>query len=108
MTSLMLSRLDETAEGRTLAEDLLDASGQKLVNAGTVLTKSLIDSLGRRGIAEALLLDADGGDVAPSENKKSREEIQQRIEHLFRRALRDGEVHPLLHLLLRYRLGNFS
>lgn len=34
-----------------------------------------------------------------------REEAKRQIEHRFRHILRSGQVSPLLHLVMRYKLG---
>lgn len=46
-------------------------------------------------------------DLASSgHTKEQREQIKLQLEHRFRHILRSGQVSPLFHLLLRYKLGN--
>lgn len=53
-------------------------------------------------------LHADGADLHSTDVAgllDPAEPARQRVRHLFRHSLRDGEVNPLLHMLLRYRTG---
>ena len=36
---------------------------------------------------------------------EQREQIKLKLEHRFRHILRSGQVSPLFHLLMRYKLG---
>lgn len=46
-------------------------------------------------------------DLAPTVcTEEQREQIKLQLEHRFRHILRSGQVSPLFHLLLRYKLGN--
>jgi hypothetical protein len=88
-----------------LAEPITDAHGGVLMAAGTHLNASVIERLGNRGVAEAVVVDAA---VPASRNAEhataaDRERVKARIEYLFRRDLRNNAIHPLMHLVWRYR-----
>lgn len=43
-----------------------------------------------------------------SQGQDNREQVRRALEHRFRHGLRANQVHPLLHLLLRYKLEQQS
>lgn len=43
--------------------------------------------------------------TAPAFTEAQREEIRRLLEHRFRHILRSGQVSPLFHLMMRYKLG---
>lgn len=43
-----------------------------------------------------------------SQDQSHREPIRRELEHRFRHGLRANQVHPLLHLLMRYKLEQQS
>jgi hypothetical protein len=53
---------------------------------------------------------ADGSPEAARQAGNAAEELErmrQRLAHLFRVSLSEGRIHPLLHLVQQYRLGEF-
>lgn len=50
---------------------------------------------------EDLALSTD----APACTEAQREETKRQIAHRFRHILRSGQVSPLFHLVMRYKLG---
>lgn len=99
---------DLVPEGLTLAQAVLDAHGQLLLPAGAPLTLGVLRSLQQRDIETVFVQlpepAAAAGDKAaePAENKAA---MENRLLHLFRPAMRAGQLNPLFHLILNYRAG---
>lgn len=85
-----------------LADTVCDAGGQVLLATGSALTPDRIAGLRRRGITTVSVVDVAPDDDAADADRQ-RESARLRLHHLFRRRLRDGEINPLLHMLLRHR-----
>lgn len=94
-------------EGVVLAQPVLDGQAQLLLPAGSPVTSSVLRSLQRRGIERVFVSQAEPlatGPTADPEGRQDRhEETHARLRHLFRPALRMGQLNPLMHLILRYR-----
>jgi len=103
----VMTTLDDLPDGAVLAEALCESSGQVLLAAGSVLTGPVIASLRRRGVEHVkVTLPEPAADPAPPEDPRvQRERIERRVQHLFRLALRNGQIHPLMHMMPAYRLG---
>ncbi len=98
--------IDTVSDGAVLAVPVSDGSGQLLLPAGSLLTRNILDGLRRRGIDK----------VAVSESRATQEihlihdvnevqaQVEARMQHLFRHALRAGQINPLLHMVCAYRL----
>ncbi len=59
VTRKFLLEVDKLPLGKTLDQDLMDEEDQLLVGAGTVLTRSLIDTLKRRGIQKLTIRSSE-------------------------------------------------
>ncbi|CAH0348050.1 hypothetical protein [Aquabacterium sp. CECT 9606] len=51
---------------------------------------------------------ADADLIPPASTEAQREETRRQIEHRFRHILDSGQVSPLFHLVMRYKLGTLS
>lgn len=97
---------DLVPEGALLAQPVLDSHGQLLLPASVPVTRSTLQSLERRGIATVFVnlpeappsLENSSMDLA-----EHRAQAEKRLQHLFRPAMRAGQLNPLFHLILRYR-----
>lgn len=100
---------DPVPEGMTLAQPVLDAHGQLLLPAGTPLTRGILRSLQQRDIETVFVqlpeTDPAAG-VKPAQPAESAAAAENRLLHLFRPAMRAGQVNPLFHLILNYRTGD--
>jgi hypothetical protein len=45
---------------------------------------------------------------ASTEGQGQREQIKQQLEHRFRHHLQSGQLCPLLHLIMRYKLEPYT
>jgi hypothetical protein len=97
---------ERVPEGLLLAQPVLDAHAQLLLPEGTPVTREILNNLQHRGI-DTIFVNAPeelaqrNGKVDPVEHRVLTE---QRLLHLFRPALRAGQLNPLLHMILRHRL----
>lgn len=94
-------------EGVVLAQPVLDGQAQLLLPAGSPVTGSVLRSLRLRGIETVFVMQAEPLATVPATDPRAQqgthEEAHARLQHLFRPALRMGQLNPLLHLILRYR-----
>ncbi|MCE1194796.1 MAG: hypothetical protein LWW96_21840 [Acidovorax sp.] len=109
MPQALATTLQTIPDGLVLAQPVLDSQAQLLLPAGSVVTTGVLRSLQQRGIQTVFVVQAAppaGGaaqDGAAPPPPASHEATQARLLHLFRPALRLGQLNPLLHLILRYR-----
>lgn len=91
-----------------LAEAVRDVHGQLLLPPGASLTFDILRSLRNRGI-DVVRIDAPPGG-APSnppiqkDPVERRLQVEDRLQYLFRPAICAGQINPLYHLVLEYRL----
>lgn len=96
-------------DGLVLAQPVLDGQAQLLLPAGSAVTGGVLRSLQQRGIQTVFVVQTAPPAGGPAQDAEappapdSREATQARLLHLFRPALRLGQLNPLLHLILRYR-----
>lgn len=92
-------------DGMLLAQPVLDGHAQLLLPAGTPITRGILNSLQQRGIGTIFVNlaqeVAEPGEKADPAAQQA--QIEKRLLHLFRPAIRAGQLNPLLHLILRYR-----
>lgn len=96
---------DLVPEGALLAQPVLDAHGQLLLPASTPVTRGILKSLQQRGI-EAIFVnlpDASAAAVEKPDPAEQRAKTETRLQHLFRPAMRAGQLNPLFHLILQHR-----
>ena len=110
--------LDAAMAGQRLAGAVLDDRGQVLVNAGSELTLSMVQALLRRGVKQVCVARGDialrpaQADPQAAANEEAqnvdpqtrRERASARVAHLFRHATQRGQLNPLMHSVLQYRL----
>ena len=94
----MFVPLEALGPGQVLAAELVDAQGQRLLAAGTVLDAATLALLARRGIAGADVVDA--AELA-RERRARREQLVARLERRFRH----GGRQPLMQALHREALS---
>jgi len=100
---------DHIPEGAQLAEPVLDLHGQLLLPAGAQLSPGVLRSLAQRGIASVLIdhpeaVGTSDALTAPEDPQAARARTEARLLHLFRPAVRDGQLNPLYHLILQFRV----
>lgn len=91
--------LDEVQPGAVLAEAVADARGTVLLPAGLALTETHLASLRRRDIAMLTVVVPPD----PAELARRREEIRERVLHLFRHSADDPAAQALLQAVLAFR-----
>lgn len=47
---------------------------------------------------------SNSGTPLPGTNDHDRERLRRQLDHRFRHSLRSGQLSPLLHLVMRYKL----
>jgi len=105
--------LDELRPEDVLAEPVTDAHGGVLVAAGASISAAMAERLADRGITQVVIAKPV---VQPSLSAAEREaalaaerqRVKARIDYLFRYGLRRNEIHPLMHLVWRYRSESLS
>lgn len=100
---------DHIPEGAHLAEPVRDLQGQMLLPAGAQLSASTLRALEQRGIATVFIdlpepTTAAGALAEPEDPHAARARVEARLAHLFRPALREGQLNPLFHLILQFRV----
>jgi hypothetical protein len=97
--------IEMAPDGMLLAQPVLDAQGQLLLPAGTPVTRGILNSLRQRGIDTVFVNPTEGVASMPGKLDPATEQAQteKRLLHLFRPAMRAGQLNPLFHLILRYR-----
>jgi hypothetical protein len=90
-----LTALAAVQPGTILSDELLDRQGHVLLPQGAVLTDAVIASLARHGIAMVPVLSAGAQASDP-------EQVQTRLDHLFRKNGRDDDQDWATGLLRRY------
>lgn len=98
--------LDQLTAGMVLAQDVCDASGGSLLNAGAELSDATIASLRRRGIGQVMVAVEEI--LTPEQCAARKAEIHARIEHLFRHAGDDPMLLKLRVTLLNFRLAGLE
>lgn len=94
--------LDDAEAGMVLFEAVLDGQRTVLLPEATVLTESMLRSLGRRGVEHLLIVDTD---ISQEEWEAECRRIQNRLERLFRRCRGKGASDVLLQHITEYRMG---
>lgn len=97
--------IDDAQPDMALAEPILDARGEVLLPAGTVLTESVIASLHRRGVDHLIVV---GDPVSEEELAAERARVRERLERLFRRCGTNSNAAPLFKFVQSYRTGEAS
>lgn len=88
--------------GMRLAVALSDDAGRMLVPAATEMTEASLESLRRRGISELYIEREEV--VDPAVLAARRNEIEQRLAVLFRKAGEGAETKALHQAVLAFRL----
>ncbi len=70
--------IEEVSAGQTASRPVINANGMLLVQAGTVLTDSLIARLKALGVASVIVSGADG----PGQERSADEQLRD-VEHRF-------------------------
>lgn len=96
--------IDEGQEGMTLADNLVDASGNVLLPAGATLNESTLTSLRRRGI-DTISIEFQLPSLSPEEREAQRMRFAQRLDALFRRCGTQGALGVVQQYVKRYRMG---
>ena len=100
--------IDAVPEAAVLAEPVLDVHHQVLLAAGTLLSPGKVDNLRQRGVATLVIVGAAAADAPQVDTAAQQAQRDERLQHLFRHALRTGQVNPLQHMVARYRQGEFA
>ncbi len=101
--------LDAIGDIAVLAEPVCDELGQMLLPAGTKLTEAMVTGLRRRGVKAVVLAPSREPTLESEVDLQAQQaRVDARMTHLFRYALRTGQINPLLHMVSRYRMGNMS
>ena len=101
----LATTVDLIPDGILLAQPVLDAHGQLLLPAGAPITRSALNSLQRRGV-ETIFVNPPteaGSDNGRANPAALQADAEKRLLHLFRPAMKAGQLNPLFHLILRYR-----
>lgn len=106
MKNPVLLPIEQLEPDMEVMGDIQDGQGRRLVAGGTLLSPSLIQVLGRRGITHVQV----GVEVKldDAELMARRTEIEQRLAHLFRHQTEDPLMQRLRESLLAYRLEHLS
>jgi hypothetical protein len=88
-----------------LAEDVLNENGVVLVCANVQLTEFILESLARKKIRDLSVIHED--DRTPEQIAAEREQLTQRIEHIFRDSRGVPVMEELFNATLYYRLSSF-
>ncbi|UCU98121.1 hypothetical protein [Acidovorax radicis] len=96
---------DIAPDGVILAQSVLDLHGQLLLPAGANITNDTLRSLRQRGV-ETVMVAAPEVTLSPGKIPPQvlQAQIDKRLRHLFRPALKAGQLNPLFHLIAEYRL----
>jgi len=92
--------------GMRVASALADENGRLLLPAGTELSDAAIASLQRRGI-EQVSIELEVEDD-PAALERYRQQVTERLDHLFRHAGRDSETMALYRAIAQYRMERRS
>lgn len=98
--------MDEVTPDSVLAEAVSDEHGFVLLSAGTVLSASLIESLEQRGVPCVTVICTNADDSMDIETR--RQQARHAIEALFRHSLKHGQINPLIHLIMHYRMDHLK
>jgi hypothetical protein len=99
--------IDEGEAGMTLADNLLDASGNVLLPAGATLSDSTLNSLRRRGVT-SISIAFELPALSEQELQARRARFTQRLAMLFRRCGTEGALGIVQQYVARYRVGEGS
>jgi hypothetical protein len=94
--------LEQATEGMTLAQDVIDASGNCLMVSGVVLTKNQLSSLKKRGI-NSIAIEFEQ-EISAEEITALRNASIAQLDHRFRQVQDDVDMQRLKNVLLAYRL----
>lgn len=90
--------------GMILANDLLDKQGQILLPVGVTITKQMLASLLLHDIHQLSVMKAEIDSTPFSETQS--EDIQQRLDIIFRHGPFEDTRNSLARLITKYRLGD--
>lgn len=109
MQSLVLA-IDAVSDGAVLATPVCDDSGQLLLPAGSLLTRNTLEGLRRRGIDKVVVDSLSTAQEAcpVKDASEMQAQIEARMHHIFRYALRAGQINPLLHMVCAYRVKEIA
>jgi hypothetical protein len=101
--------IDDAQPDMTLAEPILDARGDVLLPSGTVLTKTTLSGLQRRGIDHVVVVDDTiSEEELAAERAREAERVRQQVERLgclFRKCGSSGNAATLFRYVRAYRTG---
>jgi hypothetical protein len=97
--------IDDALPGMVLANAIMDGHGGVLLPPGAELTESVLRGLRRRGVEQFQVLNSD---VSEAELAVEREQVQQRLDRLFRLSAGEETNRQLMQYLSAYRLGEAS
>lgn len=105
--------LGELRPDDLLAEPVTDAHGAVLVAAGASVSAAMAERLADWGVTEVVIVVPEVQSSLSSAEREAalaaeRQRVKVRIDHLFRYVLRRNEIHPLMHLVWRYRSESLS
>ncbi|MDH5573620.1 MAG: hypothetical protein OEY89_17785 [Gammaproteobacteria bacterium] len=98
--------LDQASVDMTLGDDVRDTYGHCLLSAGEVLTRTLLDSLQKRGITNIIIVLEQ--ELSSEEITAYRETYVEKLEHRFRQQQLDMNMQSLKNIILDYRLDVFE
>ena len=95
--------IENASAGMVLFDDVLGARSEILLPASTVLSDDMLVSLRRRG---TLLLRVVDTTLCEPEPAIDCEQLQARLDYLFRHCGENRSCHFLRQQILEYRLGS--
>lgn len=102
MIRIEQTALEDIEPGARLAAAVCDATGKVLLAEGAELTQSLISSLLKRGVSHVPV--AVETSCSPEELTAQKEQIERRVDWLFRNSVSDPLMGRLREAVLEYRL----
>ncbi|MES2356120.1 MAG: hypothetical protein V4568_17285 [Pseudomonadota bacterium] len=99
--------LAQVCPGMVLADDVFDTRGNLILKQGTLLTESVLNSL-RRYKIQTIAVVAQEGEVVADEvdDAVAKQQIQERLDRLFRHTSDDVATRSLRDWVGEYRLGS--
>lgn len=95
--------MDDVTPGMVLSDSVLDNQGSLLVQSGSALTESTLQSLRRRGIDHLFIVNDQ---ISEEDLAADRLQQQERLAFLFRKYPDKDKGDDLLHYITLYRLGD--
>ncbi|HEC18520.1 MAG TPA: hypothetical protein ENI97_04180 [Gammaproteobacteria bacterium] len=103
MKTICEQPLDQVRPGETLGRDALDATGNRLLAAGTELSTKTLALLQRRGIKGVAIVRENK--LSGEQTETLQQTFEQQLELRFRKVQDDPSMQRLQTLLRDYRLG---